>query len=198
MPDEQIYRQESLDYHAGHVQEGEVLLMLPRWMRWVHYVVVALVVSTLAFLVVGSVPQYIPGPALLHESSPQDADTPPIVAVLIPGWHRSDIALHQSVRIELEGFPHVYQHASVERIDDRSLSPDEVSQRFGAALANQLPATGPVVVVYARLERTAFQAHGRTYPFLPGMSGTARVRTHDERLLHTLLPSLRMFTDRPR
>src|SRR5690606_27495246 len=95
--DEQIYRQESLDYHAGHIQEGELLLMLPRWMRWVLYLVIAVALSGVAFLAVGSVPQYVPGPAIIQESLPESADTTPVLAILVPGWHRSDVALQQPV-----------------------------------------------------------------------------------------------------
>jgi len=65
MPDD-IFRQEALAHHSSSQLDGEVLLMLPRWAKWTYRLLIATLVTAVAFLVFAVVPEYSEGPAVIR------------------------------------------------------------------------------------------------------------------------------------
>ena len=118
------------------------------------------------------------------------------VVVLLPGRQRPELAPGQNLRLELTGYAYVYHDLRIERIDDEVIGPQEVRRTLGREIADSVSITGPVVVVHASLPATSFKAGGRSYRYHDGMAGVARARVRSERLLTTLLPSVRLVTEK--
>lgn len=118
------------------------------------------------------------------------------VVVLLPGRQRPELAQGQNLRLELAGYAYVYHDLRIDRIDDEVIGPQEVRRTLGPEIADSVTVTGPVVVVHASLSGTSFDAGGRTYSYHDGMAGLARARLRSERLLTTLLPGMRLVTER--
>jgi biotin carboxyl carrier protein len=117
------------------------------------------------------------------------------VVALMPGRQRPDLRKGQPLRLEMGGYAYVYQHLTIDRIDDEVVGPQEVRRMLGREIADAIAVTGPVVVVHASLPSTTFETGGRTYGYFDGMHGTARVQLRSERLITTLLPSMKVVTE---
>ncbi|HYI03177.1 MAG TPA: RND transporter, partial [Hyalangium sp.] len=96
----------------------------------------------------------------------------------------------QVFRLELEGFPYVYQELTVSQVSDELVGPAEVRRYLGPGLGDAVALEGPVVVVEARLPGETFQSDSRTYSYYTGMPGTARVKVRARNGWVTLLPIL--------
>jgi membrane fusion protein (multidrug efflux system) len=77
-----IFREEALRHHEGAQQEGDVLRISPAWTRWTYWVLLALLVAALAYSLLGTLPEYASGPALVtvEGQSHLTVDTPGIVS----------------------------------------------------------------------------------------------------------------------
>jgi multidrug efflux system membrane fusion protein len=109
---------------------------------------------------------------------------------LIPGRYRPMLKPGQVFRLELEGFPYVYQELTVSQVSDELVGPAEVRRYLGPGLGDAVTLEGPVVVVEARLPEETFQSDSRTYSYYTGMPGTARVKVRARNGWVTLLPIL--------
>ena len=118
------------------------------------------------------------------------------VVVLLPGRQRPELAAGQKLRLELTGYSYVYHDLTIDRIDDEVIGPQEVRRILGREVSDAIAVTGPVVVVHATLPRRSFEMGGRTYNYYDGMQGIARARLRSERLLTTLLPGVRLLTEK--
>ncbi len=118
------------------------------------------------------------------------------VMVLMPGRQRPELAKGQNLRLELAGYSYVYHDLMIERVDDEVIGPQEVRRTLGREVADAIAVTGPVVVVHATLPTTSFETGGRTYQYYDGMQGIARARVRSERLLNTLVPGIRLVTEK--
>lgn len=119
------------------------------------------------------------------------------VVVLFPGRQRPELAMGQSLRLELAGYAYVYHDLVIQHIDDEVIGPQEVRRTLGPEIADSISVPGPVVVVHASLPSPSFEAGGRTYSYHDGMAGIALARIRSERLLTMLLPSVRLLTHNP-
>jgi multidrug efflux pump subunit AcrA (membrane-fusion protein) len=109
---------------------------------------------------------------------------------LVPGRYRPMIKPGQAFRLELEGFPYLYQELTASTVSDELVGPAEVRRYLGPVLGDSVVVEGPVVVVVARLPGDTFQSEGRTYNYYTGMPGTARVKVRARNGWVTLLPIL--------
>jgi multidrug efflux system membrane fusion protein len=109
---------------------------------------------------------------------------------LVPGRYRPMIKPGQGFRLELEGFPYLYQELTVASISDELVGPAEVSRYLGPDLGDAVQLEGPVTVVEARLSGHSFRNRGRDYSYYTGMPGTARVKVRARSGWVTLLPIL--------
>ncbi|QRK07531.1 HlyD family efflux transporter periplasmic adaptor subunit [Archangium violaceum] len=60
-----IFREEALRHHEGSREEGDLLRISPRWTRWTYWVLLALVVAAGLYSVLGTLPEYASGPAVV-------------------------------------------------------------------------------------------------------------------------------------
>lgn len=116
---------------------------------------------------------------------------------LVPGRYRPMIQPGQPFRLELEGFPYLYQELTATEVSDELVGPAEVRRYLGPALGDAVAIEGPVVVVAARLPGDTFQSDGRTYSYYTGMPGTARVEVRARNGWVTLLPILEYLWVKP-
>jgi multidrug efflux pump subunit AcrA (membrane-fusion protein) len=307
-----IFRQEAVDHRAGGQPDGEVLLMLPNWTRWTYRLLIVLLLAAVAFVMLGSVSQYVEGPALIRaeervsvtatqsgivasvratpgmrveagdllvrfRSAEEDAQLAAIgrefdaalvralvnpldqaarqnaaaartqrdvltarlaerlvrapeagtvgdvrvkpgqsvspgeliasiarprgrfsVVALLPGQQRPLLRKGLPLRIEVSGYQYVYQDLVIDRVDDEVVGPYEVRRMLGPEVADSVPVTGPVVVVHAFLPGTTFPSGGETYHYFDGMHAAAKARIRSERIITTLVPGIKLFTERPR
>lgn len=115
----------------------------------------------------------------------------PSAVVLLPGRYRPQLKAGMSMRLELEGYGYAYQHLKVDSVGDEIVGPDEARRYLGEEIADAVHFEGPVVLVTAHLPSRSFRSNGRTFEYHGGMWGSAEVPVRSERILFTLLPSLK-------
>ncbi|MFE8597653.1 efflux RND transporter periplasmic adaptor subunit [Archangium violaceum] len=77
-----IFREEALRHHEGSQEDGDLLRISPRWTRWTYWVLIALVVCAALYSLLGTIPEYASGPAMVKVEGRSDLTTqlPGIVA----------------------------------------------------------------------------------------------------------------------
>jgi multidrug efflux pump subunit AcrA (membrane-fusion protein) len=112
---------------------------------------------------------------------------------LVPGQYRPMVKPGQQIRVEISGFPYVYQYLEVTSVSDELVGPGEVRRILGPELGDAVQLQGPHVLVEGRLPSPTFQVDGHTYNYYTGMPGTAWVRIRARNGWLMLLPILEMF-----
>lgn len=108
-----IFREEALRHHEGSQEHGDLLRISPKWTRWTYWLLLALVVSAAVFSLLGTIPEYASGPAVVKVEGRSDltTDQPGIVAT---------VYVQSGQRVEagqpLVGFRSQEETASLERI----------------------------------------------------------------------------------
>lgn len=64
-PRTKIFREEALRHHEGAQQDGDVLRISPAWTRWTYWALLGLLVSALVYSILGTLPEYASGPAVV-------------------------------------------------------------------------------------------------------------------------------------
>ncbi|MCY1077228.1 efflux RND transporter periplasmic adaptor subunit [Archangium lansingense] len=67
-----IFREEALRHHEGAQEDGDLLRISPRWTRWTYWVLIALVVCAGLYSVLGTIPEYASGPAMVKVEGRSD------------------------------------------------------------------------------------------------------------------------------
>lgn len=77
-----IFREEAVRHHEGAQEDGDLLRISPRWTRWTYWVLLALVLCAGLYSVLGTIPEYASGPAMVKVEGRGDltTQTPGIVA----------------------------------------------------------------------------------------------------------------------
>ena len=118
------------------------------------------------------------------------------VVCLLPGSYRPLLEPGMPLRLELAGFPGVYQELTIGTVGQEVLGPAEARRYLGPGRADTVALSGPVVVVEARLPGGTFTIGDRSYAFHDGMLATAEVPVRSEPIFVTLVPDLRvLFAD---
>lgn len=115
------------------------------------------------------------------------------VIALMPGEDRPRLAPGMTLRFELLGYRFAYRALTIESVSADVLSPAEAKRLLGPEVADDLPLSGPVVVVKARLPSGEFESEGRTLQYHDGMAGAADVRVRTEPIIYALIPGLKRF-----
>jgi hypothetical protein len=195
-PDAQIFRSEALAYYnGGRRSQGDLLRLSPAWTHYTYWLLVAVFVFAMLGAAVGTVDQYISGPAVvLMELSDagRNRQTPTIIA-LLPGHVRPLLQPGMELRLTLTGYPQAAQSLSIDAIEEQILGPAEVRRHLGPALADTIPVAAPVALIRAHPPDPTFVADGRLLDYYSGMQGAAEVRVHSERILFLIVPALRAW-----
>jgi membrane fusion protein (multidrug efflux system) len=79
-----IFREEALRHHEGTQDEGDVLRIAPTWTRWTYWVLLALLLAAVLYSVLGTLPEYASGPAVVRVEghSTLTVEAPGIVAAV--------------------------------------------------------------------------------------------------------------------
>jgi GAF domain/HlyD family secretion protein len=115
------------------------------------------------------------------------------VIALLPGSDRPQLAPGMALRFELIGYRYNYRSLTIDSVSPDVLSPSEAKRVLGPEIGSDLPVTGPVVVVKAKLPTAEFEADGVIQRIHDGMFGAADVRVRSERIIFALIPGLRRF-----
>lgn len=115
----------------------------------------------------------------------------PSVVVLIPGQYLPQLRPGMKVRLELSGYPFLYQWLTLDSVAEEVTGPAEARRLLGPDAGDAVELGGPVALVTARLPAETFTISGERYPYRDGMLGRAEVRIRSERLLLSLVPGLR-------
>ncbi|HTJ43754.1 MAG TPA: HlyD family efflux transporter periplasmic adaptor subunit [Kofleriaceae bacterium] len=115
------------------------------------------------------------------------------VYALLPGEDRPQLAPGMQLRFELAGYRYSYRTLEIESVSSDVMSPGEAKRVLGPEVAENVPLTGPVVLVRAKLPTAEFEADGRTFRYHDGMPGAADVKVRSERIIYALIPGLRQF-----
>lgn len=199
-----IFRKEALEYYQDHRrQEGDLLRITPRWTGWAYRSLIAMLVISILFCLLGTVSEYASGPALvrveqrlkgpiLEHGQPQD-EVSVYLQVFFPGHYRPFLETGMPLRVELEGFRYDYLTVYIESIGDQLIGPAEVRRHIGPALEDAVRVEGAQVLVRARMPSRTFISNGRTFSYFDGMSARAEVALRSEYILVTLLPGLKVL-----
>ena len=117
------------------------------------------------------------------------------VTAWLPGESRPFLHRGLPLRLELKGFPYAHIEASIDALGDEVVGPVEARRYLGQNGSDIVPLSGAVVFVHATLETEHFLADGRKQSFFDGMQATAEASLHQERILFSLIPSLRLLAD---
>lgn len=61
-----LFRREAMERHVGAGRYGDVVRVSPAWVSWSYWVIVALIVSGIAYTAVGTIDEYSAGPAVIR------------------------------------------------------------------------------------------------------------------------------------
>jgi membrane fusion protein (multidrug efflux system) len=134
-----------------------------------------------------------PGQALLSVAGQGGS---PAVVALLPGEFRPLLKPGMRLRLEVQGYPYLYQHLTVTAVGEEVIGPAEARRYLGEEIGDAVPVSGAVVLVSARLPSLSFELQVRERRYHDGMGGRAEVRVRSERVLVALVPALRaLFED---
>ncbi|MFL5350548.1 MAG: hypothetical protein ACJ8AT_37735 [Hyalangium sp.] len=189
---DELFRRQALEHHAGAQEYGRVLRLPPSWTPWTLALLLGAAVFFVGFTLLGRLSVYATGPAVvrLDERTEPTAQGSAVVTALLPGEYRSRLRVGSPLRLELRGFPSAYQELVIQAVGEALVEPDEARRYLGLGQAESLEVHGAMVAVRARLPARTFEVEGRPTPYSDGMPGTAHVRVTSEPILLALVPSL--------
>ncbi len=129
-----------------------------------------------------------PGELLLSLAGDEDELS---VVALLPGHYRPLLRQGAPLRVELNGFSYAYQRLTIDSVAEDVIGPNEARKFLRQEVSDALVLQGPVVIVKARLQSRNFTSGDKLYSFHEGLQGTAEALVRSERLILTLLPSLK-------
>ncbi len=70
-----LFREEALRHHEGAQEDGDILRISPRWTRWTYWVLLALLACAALYSLLGTIPEYASGPAVVKVEGRSDLTT---------------------------------------------------------------------------------------------------------------------------
>jgi hypothetical protein len=166
-----LFRQEALEFHAGHPQPGGVLRIDRRWTGWLYWIVLALVVAGVVVTVTARTSETTQGPALINVQERT-------FVALLPDAASPDLRGGQLVRLQVAGSKGGSLAARVLRT--------EVADQAGVRRAGFASSSQPAVLVTGVLAPDADVA---SLPS-PRPEGRAVVVLGSQRILNLFLRQL--------
>lgn len=126
----------------------------------------------------------------------RDRPTYSLVA-LIPGRFAPQLSRGHRLRFKLRGYPDQTMDLVVDRISQGVVSPSDARRVIGPEGEGLVPMEGPVVLVYARLDKPTVEVDGSSMELLDGMVGDAELKLRSQTILTSMVPALkRVLGDR--
>jgi hypothetical protein len=168
-----LFRQEAVEFHVGQPRPDGVLRIDPPWIRWLYWIVLALVVAGVVVAATARTSETTSGPALINV--PERT-----FAALVPGAASPDLQRGQFVRLQLDGRERRPLAARVLKVE---VADEAVLRRTGFA-----PSSEPAMLVTGVLEP---QADVASLPASPRNEGRAVVVLGSQSILNLFLRQLR-------
>jgi hypothetical protein len=220
-----IYRAKATGRYTDSQENiGHSLQLSPKWTRWVYWLLLLCIGTSLLYSITTKVNKYATGPALIvfrknlegkipvncRSASGEESrrsnqtvlssilpgDGRFAVIAFIPGRYGSELKPGMSLRLKLSGYQHVYQKLAVQCIGTQMLSYRQIKHELSSNIAYIKPSHGFAVLVFAALSSSTFKAVNRHYKYLAGMNATAEVTISSQRLLYVLIPGLKHIFER--
>lgn len=196
-----VYREEALRHHASAGDHGDVLRISEGWMKWTYWLLALSALAALLYVSLAWVHEFATGVAVVRlEDIAVGSDTGQAipdqgragdVVVLLPVRYMPALRVGTPLWIELNGLPNEPQYFTVASVDDTVAPRAEAERYVGSPVSIDVLPPGPIVKVRAELHSRIVLVRGQRYPYYDGMVGTARVRVGSERLLTSLVPTLK-------
>jgi hypothetical protein len=170
MTEPTLFREEAIAFRTRQRGPGAVLRAAIPWVRWLYWVVLALLVAGLALAFFARTDESASGPALVN------APERTFVAVL-PAIAGSELAPDRTLRIEVEGVPG--RHGVAGEVFSAEAASEADIRRAGFDAFPQ-----PAILVTGALTPDAQEAMGPSSS--PRLSGRAVVVLRSERVLTVL------------
>jgi hypothetical protein len=167
-----LFRQEALEFHAGHSRQGGVLRIDPRWTGWLYWIVLALLVAGAVITATARTSQTTSGPALINVQERT-------FVALIPDAASPDLQRGQLVRLQVDGREGRPLAARVLRA--------EVADQAGVRRAGFASSSQPGMLVTGVL---APHADVASLPWSPRHEGRAVVVLRSQQILNLFLRQL--------
>lgn len=120
-----------------------------------------------------------------------DPDGPVEVRAFVPAADRPALNAGQTMLLDLDGFADVPTATRVSVVSTEGVGAGEVARWLGRERADAMPLQGGSwVMVSARVPSTSYEAHGTTFAFHEGMTGTAEIRLDSKSLVFVLFPDV--------
>lgn len=112
------------------------------------------------------------------------------VRAFVPGRYRPTLETGQSLVLNLDGFAGETQHLTVTAVSDEVVGAEELRRLTAPRIADALSASGPLVLVEARLPSATFTVENESWTVHEGMIGQVELRVRAKPLAFVLFPSL--------
>lgn len=118
------------------------------------------------------------------------------VVALLPGHYRPLLRPGMRLRLELIGYAYAYQELTITRVADEAVGPSVAERYLRPKMAEAVSVTGPVVLVWATLDRATFVADGKEHAYFDGQIAVAEARVQSESIIVSLIPGLEALLER--
>ncbi len=169
-----LFRQEALEFWTRQRGPGSVLRVAPAWVRWLYWIVLALMIAGLALAFSARFDESISGPALINTQER-------VFAAVLPESVNSGLPSGRPLRLEVDGL------SGRRRIAARALHV-QVAAEADVERAGFHSFPQPAMLVTGVLNADA--ADLTVLPAAPRLPGRAVVVLRSERVLSVLLRGL--------
>ncbi|HET6843019.1 MAG TPA: hypothetical protein VFK06_15295 [Candidatus Angelobacter sp.] len=191
-----MFREEALEYHIrSWGQQGDVLKMLPSWLRSTYWVTLVVFFAGLIGTVVGKMNVYASGPAVIRPH----ALKAPVANIVEPGAGYDLLALlpysysaqlHQgmTMHLKMRGEFSFGRTLLISQVDPEILDSAGVVHYAGKDAASMLPVSGRVIAVRGLLPEGSFSSDSLNRD---GVTGEVEIVIRSEPAIVALIPGLR-------
>jgi len=121
----------------------------------------------------------------------QDGAAAYTLVAALPGHFKPQLEAGMPARLEINGYPHSFQHVELLRVADEIVGPAEARRYLGQEIADAIPLSGPVVLAEVALPGNTFTVDGVDYPYTDGLQGVVQIRVRSMPIIVSLVPGLR-------
>ncbi len=122
----------------------------------------------------------------------------PAVVAFFPGRDRSSIEVGMPMWIDFDTQGDWRERWVVRSVRDAVAGPAEARRLLGGSIADAVPISGPVTIVWARPPAESAGRKGESARYYEGAVASAEIRLRQESILSTLIPGLRRPAGRRR
>ena len=123
-----------------------------------------------------------------HLLSVRKGDAPAYLLAFLPGHYRPFLKPGMPLRVELAGFRFDFRDLVIGSVSGQVMGPNELRRYLGPDISDAVKLEGPMVVVRAELDASAFTSEGRQFEYFDGMPASAWAPVRTEPIWWLLIP----------